>query len=186
MKLEDVDSPEEAAEIRGHILMIPADARDELEDEDEFYMQDLLGLRVLMDSTGEVVGKVVDLFDGTGTHDVLRIEVAASFEAAQRAAAVASSTSSSADSTDSEQEEMKPKGKRQVMLPFVKALVPIVDLKAGFMRVQPPEGLFDLATEVPLKQRRRENAGKKERRKPRGETTGAVVQPGKEEKEAPE
>lgn len=39
MKLEGVESPEEAAELRGHTLLIPASAREPLEDEDEFYVQ---------------------------------------------------------------------------------------------------------------------------------------------------
>lgn len=39
MKLEGVESPEEAATLRGHTLLIPASARGALEDEDEFYVQ---------------------------------------------------------------------------------------------------------------------------------------------------
>lgn len=39
MKLEEVESPEEAALLRGHTLLIPASARAPLEDEDEFYIQ---------------------------------------------------------------------------------------------------------------------------------------------------
>lgn len=39
VKLEGVESPEEAALLRGHSLLIPASARQALEDEDEFYVQ---------------------------------------------------------------------------------------------------------------------------------------------------
>lgn len=39
VKLEEVESPEEAALLRGHTLLIPASARAPLEDEDEFYIQ---------------------------------------------------------------------------------------------------------------------------------------------------
>ena len=39
VKLADVESPEEAALLRGHTLLIPASAREALEDEDEFYVQ---------------------------------------------------------------------------------------------------------------------------------------------------
>ena len=39
VKLEGVESPEEAALLRGHTLLIPASAREALEDEDEFYVQ---------------------------------------------------------------------------------------------------------------------------------------------------
>lgn len=39
VKLAEVESPEEAALLRGHTLLIPASARQSLEDEDEFYVQ---------------------------------------------------------------------------------------------------------------------------------------------------
>lgn len=39
VKLEGVDSPEDAALLRGHRLLIPPSARPPLEDEDEFYVQ---------------------------------------------------------------------------------------------------------------------------------------------------
>jgi hypothetical protein len=39
VKLEGVESPEEARLLRGHSLLIPATARAQLEDEDEFYVQ---------------------------------------------------------------------------------------------------------------------------------------------------
>ena len=39
VKLEGVDSPEEAELLRGHRLLIPAAARPALEDGDEFYVQ---------------------------------------------------------------------------------------------------------------------------------------------------
>lgn len=166
VKLEGIDSPEEAQLVRGHVLLIPSATRDPLDDEDEFYVQELVGLRVFIDSTGEEVGKVVDLFDGTGTHDVLRIELSSNF-------GVNKVEEEEVKEKEEEEEEEKASkksasgGKRQVMLPFVKELVPIIDLKEEFMRVDPPAGLFDLATEVPVKQKRRENAGKRERRNAR-------------------
>lgn len=39
VKLAGVDSPEEAALLRGHVLLVPPSARRALEDEDEFYVQ---------------------------------------------------------------------------------------------------------------------------------------------------
>jgi ribosomal 30S subunit maturation factor RimM len=60
-------------------LMIRADERPELEDEDEFYSTDLIGMEVVLSDEGHtrdgiILGTVVDLHDGTGTYDVLRIE----------------------------------------------------------------------------------------------------------------
>ena len=156
VKLEGIDSPEEAATVRGHTLLIPASARNALDDEDEFYVQDLVGLRVEMLATGEVVGTVVDLFDGTGRHDVLRIELAAPPPSEADAA-----------SAPAEKKPTKsaPAEKRHVMLPFAKELVPVVDVVAGVMRVCPPEGLFEItAPSTQRAPRRPENAVKKEKK----------------------
>lgn len=163
VKLEGIDSPEEAELYRNHLLLIPAADREPLDDEDEFYVQELVGLKVFMATTGEEVGKVVDLFDGTGTHDVLRIELSQEF-----CIQLQNDENKRADDESKAAEEAQPSGPRQVMLPFVKALVPIVDLAGGVMKIDPPEGLFELAVEVQVKEKRKENAGKKERRRPRG------------------
>lgn len=73
VKIKGINSPEEAQSIRGYTLMVHESVRDDLDDEDEFYVQQLIGLRVeLMNK--DVVGTVVDIMDGTGTHDVLCIE----------------------------------------------------------------------------------------------------------------
>ena len=159
VKLEEINSPEEAALIKGQTLLIPAAAREPLDDEDEFYVQELVGLRVFMNKSGEEVGKVVDLFDGTGTHDVLRIELSHEFVATLGTEGGKKENKGDSGVTSS--------GPRQVMLPFVKALVPIVDIKSSVMRIEPPDGLFELAVEVQKKQIRKENAGKKEKRRPR-------------------
>jgi 16S rRNA processing protein RimM len=54
-------------------------------------------------------------------------------------------------------------GDREVMLPFVKAMVPSVDIKAGTVTVTPPTGLFEevlpeLATPEPAQRAAAENA----------------------------
>jgi 16S rRNA processing protein RimM len=73
VKIKGINSPEEAQAIRGYTLMVHESVRDDLDDEDEFYVQQLIGLRVEL-MNNDVVGTVVDIMDGTGTHDVLCIE----------------------------------------------------------------------------------------------------------------
>lgn len=150
VKLQGVESPEEAAMLRGHFILITATERQPLEDEDEFYVQDLMGLRVEMASDGEHVGTVVDIFDGTGTHDVIRVELPAS-----------TNESSLEDGATEEQRT------RYVLIPFAKEIVPEVDLKGKVMRIIPPEGLFEITTTGNDRRKRREHAGKRERRNPR-------------------
>ncbi|HET9081771.1 MAG TPA: ribosome maturation factor RimM [Trebonia sp.] len=43
---------------------------------------------------------------------------------------------------------IKTPGAREIMVPFVKAIVPEVDVKAGYLVIDPPEGLLDLESPV--------------------------------------
>lgn len=112
-KIKGINTPEEARAIHGHTLMVHTSARDELQDDDEFYVQQLIGLRVELLEGGEEVGVVEDIMDGTGTHDVLQIVNAAG---------------------------------QAILLPFVKEIVPEVDMDAGVLRTTPPEGLLEVYT----------------------------------------
>ena len=185
VKLDHINAPEEVQFIRGHTILIPAAQRARLDDDDEFYAQELIGLQVILDATGEIVGKVVDIFDGTGTHDVMRIDVAPSFVESRTTTTTTTTTTDDdevkecGDDNDNDNEsedskkdtvERKKRSGVQAMLPFAKQLVPIVNVEAGWMRVVPPEGLFEMALEQPVakKQRRREHAGKRERRNSSG------------------
>lgn len=132
LKLAGVESPEDVASLKGHTLLIDKSSRPLLEDDDEFYASDLVGLEVVVD--GHPIGRVIDIFDGTGTHDVLRVSLYCD------------------------------DGTKQVLLPFAKEFVPTVDIKAGFIIAKPPEGLLELATVPTEKQGRTESAGKKSRR----------------------
>lgn len=74
VKLKGINTPEEAQAIHGHTLLVHESVRDELHNDDEFYVQQLIGLRVELMDNQSMVGTVVDIMDGTGTHDVLCIE----------------------------------------------------------------------------------------------------------------
>eukprot|EP00884_Botryococcus_braunii_P022951 jgi/Botrbrau1/933/Bobra.0167s0044.1 len=113
VKLKGIDNPEEAVALNKHRLLIQSWERPPLSDEDEFYVQELVGMQVLRVGSEELVGEVVDLYDGTGTHDVLRIRLASA----------------------------NGQGPTQTaLLPFVKQFVPDVDRRSRLMRIAPPEG----------------------------------------------
>lgn len=106
VKLKGVDTPEAAEAFKAQRLMMAASDRPVLEDDEEFYVQELVGMQVtlptlfnsmvsilscllspeqhecisfathltlvmpvqvIMQETGQAVGTVVDLYDGTGT-----------------------------------------------------------------------------------------------------------------------
>ena len=63
-------------------LLMRAEERPDLDDSDEFYAQQLTGLDVVLSDEGHerdglVLGRVTDVYDGTGHHDVLCIEFVA-------------------------------------------------------------------------------------------------------------
>eukprot|EP00890_Picochlorum_soloecismus_P001216 jgi/Picsp_1/2095/NSC_05560-R1_protein len=124
VKLKGINSPEEVKNIRGHILLISASEREVLEDEDEYYVQELIGLKVEMLESGDEIGTVIDVLDGTGTYDVLRIE---HFQIDVEGNA------------------------RKSLLPFAKEIVPVVDLEQKVLRITPPEGMFDQPVSSPKK-----------------------------------
>lgn len=144
-----------------------------------------MGLQVFLQASGEEVGRVSDVFDGTGTHDLLRIQLAPAQLArlaAVRAAKGESEEGTAEEEGEEEEEEATEEGEergaagpRHVLLPFVKAMVPVVDLAARRMEVTPPEGLLELAAPSNLRRARQENRGKRERRRTRPRGQGAAA-----------
>jgi 16S rRNA processing protein RimM len=88
------------------ILWIDEDTDAPSDEEDAWYDNQLVGLRVLRDGTE--VG-MVTLVDHLPAQDLLHVQTAAG----------------------------------EVLVPFVKALVPTVDVAAGTLTVTPPAGLFE-------------------------------------------
>lgn len=177
VKLQGIDSPEEASLIRGYTILIPATEREPLEDEDEFYVQELVGLHVYMlkanhetaatststSEDGHHIGIVVDVFDGTGSHDVLRIELMDGIMTQRDEGSDAQNESNNSSSRSSLERE-----KYHVLLPFAKPLIPFVDVENKLMQITPPDGWLDLAVKTTKSAPRKESMGKRERRNPRG------------------
>lgn len=95
------------------------DDPEEMAEEDAWYPRDLIGLEARMDSENklgraadEVVGTVVDVLDGAA-QSLLKIRL-------------------SNPATD----------ERTVLVPFVDALVPEIDLEEGYLTLDPPGGLI--------------------------------------------
>jgi 16S rRNA processing protein RimM len=97
-----------AEALRGVRLVIPAGDRPPIDDPDEFYASDLVGLAARLPD-GTSLGPVADVVAIAGA-DYLVLDVAGG----------------------------------EKLVPFVSAVVPTVDVAAGHVVVDPPEGLFDL------------------------------------------
>ncbi|HHP7244164.1 MAG TPA: ribosome maturation factor RimM [Elainellaceae cyanobacterium] len=83
-------------------------------EDDEFHVADLIGLSVFQQSTQALIGTVVDVL--LAGNDLLEVELIS--DAAEN--------------------------QRRVLIPFVVAIVPIVDLQRRRIEVLPPDGLLDL------------------------------------------
>ena len=71
MKIKGVDSIEEADRLRNKVLYMN---RDDVElEEGAFFIQDLIGLDVIDDDTGERIGRLVDVSE-TGANDVYHVK----------------------------------------------------------------------------------------------------------------
>ena len=68
------------------------------------------------------IGHVVDVYDGTGTHDTLDVVLNPTFVSTFLG--------------------LEPEEKRYVLIPFAEELVPVVSLEEGYLGIDPPEGLL--------------------------------------------
>ncbi|CAG9466558.1 unnamed protein product [Pedinophyceae sp. YPF-701] len=143
VRLEGVETREAAQALSGQSLYVHVADREDIEEEGLFYVQELVGMEVYLqnaedpDVVGAKVGTVVEVCDGTGTHDVLRIRRVESDEAGEE---------------------------RTTLIPFAKEIVPYVDLEDNVMVITPPEGLLDLVTKGPWQGGRRRDGRSRARK----------------------
>jgi 16S rRNA processing protein RimM len=112
LAFEGVGSREEAEELRGTELVVPVTDLPALEDPDEFYDHQLVGL-------------TARLPDGTPLGEVTAVR-----HEGNSLLVVRRSRPGQPDD--------------EVLVPFVSAIVPTVDVAGGFVVVDPPEGLLEL------------------------------------------
>ncbi|XP_022140199.1 uncharacterized protein LOC111010926 [Momordica charantia] len=128
LKFIGIDTAEQAKQLIGSALLVREEDRPELE-EGEFYSRDLVGMSVILKETGQSLGTVVNVFDSGGA-DLLHVMLNCSEDILD--------TTGNATST-----ETGTSG-RLVWIPFVEAIVPIVDLQRREMKITPPKGLLEL------------------------------------------
>jgi len=122
VEIAGVEDRSQAEALRGCLLMVPESDRPGL-GEDEYHVLDLLGLEVFMQESGESVGTVVDVI--SAGNDLLEVQLDQDY----------------GDKGDKGDKEDKVK---KVLIPFVKAIAPVVDLEAKRIEIAPPPGLLEL------------------------------------------
>ncbi|HZG37770.1 MAG TPA: ribosome maturation factor RimM [Nodosilinea sp.] len=118
VQLAGVDSREGAEALRDAVLVVSVGDRPSL-DADEFYVADLVGLRVIVQATGTAIGTVTDIF--AAGNDLLEV----TYDAPKA-------------------ENLPPAKPQTVLIPFVTAIVPVVNLAQGYLEITPPAGLVKL------------------------------------------
>ncbi|GBL15050.1 ribosome maturation factor RimM [Microcystis aeruginosa NIES-1211] len=122
IKLEGVENREQAEALRGYKLWANKLEKPRLES-DEYHVSELVNLEVYHHLTGEKIGVVVDIL--WAGNDILAVQLEANLAPLKK-------KSSSSDS-----------GAR-ALIPFVKEIVPLVDLKAARIEISPPPGLLEI------------------------------------------
>ncbi|KAI5384817.1 hypothetical protein KIW84_071706, partial [Lathyrus oleraceus] len=141
IKFRGIDSVEKAKMLIGATLLVTEEDKPELED-GEFYAHDLNGMRVFMKENGQLLGTVINVFNNGG-NDLLQISLDSSFDVLDK-------------NGKPKPEDIEASG-QLLLLPFVEAIVPDVDMNSREMHITPPKGLLELNLQF-------DDRSKKERR----------------------
>ncbi|MBD2579288.1 ribosome maturation factor RimM [Oscillatoria sp. FACHB-1406] len=131
VQLAGVDNRDRAEALRNCKLFVVASDRPQLE-EDEYHIRDLIGLNVIDQTTGNSIGEIISIL--VAGNDLLEVKL----------------HSTLSGESEPLPTETKPKKKgsspkpETVLIPFVKKIVPVVDLEARRVEIVPPEGLLQL------------------------------------------
>jgi 16S rRNA processing protein RimM len=134
-----------AEELRGTLLVMDSAEVGPAADPDEFHDHELIGLDVLT-LAGEPVGIVTDVRHQGQDLLVIRPKEGQGAEppAVERPAA----EPADAEPADAEPADAEPPGpggeQDEILVPFVAAIVPEVDVAAGRLVIDPPPGLLEL------------------------------------------
>ncbi|KAI3938025.1 hypothetical protein MKW98_018581 [Papaver atlanticum] len=141
LSFQGIDTIDQAKQLVGSVLLVREEDRPVLE-EGEFYNPDLIGMRVLLKDTGELVGTVVNVFS-SGGNDLLQVMLSSTEE-----------THNGSGSVEAGSDVSGP----LVWIPFVEAIVPHVDTDKEEMQITPPKGLLqlNLRSDVRSKKERRQ------------------------------
>ena len=128
VRFEEISDRTAAAEVGGTWLLVDSAVLGALDDPDEFRDGDLVGLSVRT-VDGTAVGTVADVLHHG--QDILVIDPVGAADPA-RADGVARAARAVGGRAG------------QILIPFVKAIVPEVDIAGGVLVIDPPEGLLNL------------------------------------------
>lgn len=131
VRLAGVDNRDRAEALRDCKLFVMASDRPKLE-EDEYHIRDLIGLDVIDRNTGNSIGEIISIL--VAGNDLLEVKLHATVPVESQPLPAETTTKKQKTSPQPE----------TVLIPFVKEIVPVVDLEARRVEIVPPEGLLEL------------------------------------------
>ncbi len=138
IQLAGVDNRDRAEELRGYKLLVDKRDRPSLED-DEYHVSDLVNLEVYHQQTGENIGIVIDIL--SAGNDLLEVQLHQQPVIEDKPVRELSEISRKTKRRKLKLKKNKP---FTVLIPFVKDIVPVVDLERGRLEILPPPGLLEL------------------------------------------
>ncbi len=115
IQLAGIETREDVENLRNSRLFVPASDRGYLE-EDEYHILDLIGLEVFHQITQENIGLVVDIISAGNSLLVVK----------------------------SQQPATENHKNKEILIPFVKEIVPVVDIQSRRIEITPPPGLLEI------------------------------------------
>jgi len=147
VKLEGVNFRDQAEDLRKAKLLVKESDRLSL-DPGEFHVSDLIGLSVVLQSDQSIIGTVRNVY--TTGHDMLEVvltnqDVTQSAEPVQTNLQPHPSTrAKAAQRMRKKARKGKKKSLKTLLIPFVEAIVPVVNIAEKRVEITPPPGLMDL------------------------------------------
>ncbi len=143
VELAGVENREQAEALRNSLLLIQPSDRPQLE-EDEFYVPDLIGLTVINQLNKEIIGTVVSIIPAG--NDLLEVERISTDTPIISEVISGDNLPQESRKNRSRKHQQKPQSpqSKNLLIPFVKEIVPIVNFEQSMIEVTPPKGLIDL------------------------------------------
>ena len=129
LEIAGIQNRSQAEDLRGCELLI----REEelvLESEDDFLISDLINLEVYNQLTQESIGVITSVF--YAGNDLLEVKL-------HKQPSLGLSKSAKGKSKGKNKQKIA-----TILIPFVKEIVPVVDLETGRIEITPPQGLIEL------------------------------------------
>lgn len=138
IRLAGIEGRNQAEDLRGYKLLVSASDRPQLET-DEYHVSDLINLEVYNQLTGENIGFVVSIV--WAGNDLLEIQLHQ-----QPILEEVPQIDLSKITRTSKRRKFKPKQQKPatILIPFVKEIVPVVDIEGRRLEIMPPPGLLEV------------------------------------------